>query len=92
VDEQNRSPCASAAAAVVLSCDEVAAVLCRMQGEHQLLARLLYGAGLRITEALQLRVKGVDCAHGAIVGREGKGGLAVRGRVDSITLDDWRPT
>jgi integron integrase len=59
---------------VVLSRDEVTAVLGRMQGEHQLLARLLYGTGLRITEALQLRVKDVDFAHRAIVVREGKGG------------------
>jgi integron integrase len=45
-----------------------------MDGVHQLLARLLYGTGLRITEALQLRVKDVDFAHRAIVVREGKGG------------------
>jgi site-specific recombinase XerD len=34
---------------VVLSVDEVLSVLARLQGEHQLLARLLYGTGLRIT-------------------------------------------
>jgi site-specific recombinase XerD len=45
---------------VVLSQDEVVTVLDRMQGVHQLLARLLYGTGLRITEALCLRVKDVD--------------------------------
>jgi integron integrase len=59
---------------VVLSRDEVAAVLGRMRGEHQLLARLLYGTGMRISEGLQLRVKDVDFAHRAIVVREGKGG------------------
>ena len=41
----------------VLAPDEVAAVLARMSGVHGLLARLLYGTGMRITEGLQLRVK-----------------------------------
>lgn len=41
--------------------------------EHRLLAALLYGTGLRITEALQLRVKDLDFDHRAIVVREGKG-------------------
>jgi site-specific recombinase XerD len=36
----------------VLTRDEVAAVLARMSGVHGLLARLLYGTGMRITEAL----------------------------------------
>jgi integrase len=53
---------------VVLSPAEVAAVLAQFpEGEHALLARLLYGTGLRITEALQLRVKDVDFAWRAAV-------------------------
>jgi site-specific recombinase XerD len=59
---------------VVLSQDEVVTVLDRMQGVHQLLARLLYGTGLRITEALCLRVKDVDFSQRAIYVRQGKGG------------------
>ena len=59
---------------VVLSPDEVQAVLSRLEGVHRLLARLLYGTGLRITEALQLRVKDVDFPQRAIIVREGKGG------------------
>jgi integron integrase len=59
---------------VVLSRDEVAAVLTGLKGEHGLLARLLYGTGMRISEALQLRVKDVDFAHQALIVREGKGG------------------
>ena len=58
----------------VLSRDQVAHVLGLMVGEHALLARLLYGTGLRITEALQLRVKDVDFAHRTLVVRAGKGG------------------
>ena len=45
---------------VVLSVDEVVRVLAMLQGEHRVLAQLLYGTGMRISEALQLRVKDVD--------------------------------
>lgn len=59
---------------VVLARDEVAAVLGGMSGEHGLLARLLYGTGLRLTEGLQLRVKDIDFRMRAVIVREGKGG------------------
>ncbi len=59
---------------VVLSPDEVAAVLGRMEGEHGLVARLLYGTGLRINEGLRLRVKDLDFPQRALFVREGKGG------------------
>jgi integron integrase len=58
---------------VILSVEEVQAVLARMNGEHALLARLLYGTGMRIMEALRLRVKDVDFAHRTLIVREGKG-------------------
>lgn len=58
---------------VVLSQDEVAAVLHGMVGEHRLFAQLLYGTGMRLTEALQLRVKDVDFPHRVIIVRHGKG-------------------
>lgn len=58
---------------VVLSVDEMARVLRGMSGEHLLLAQLLYGTGLRIAEALQLRVKDVDVGQCALIVREGKG-------------------
>jgi integron integrase len=59
---------------VVLSVDEVGALLSNMPlGEHRLLARLLYGTGLRIAEALQLRVKDVDFSQRALIVRAGKG-------------------
>jgi integrase len=59
---------------VVLTPDEVRAVFAHLDGVHLLLARLLYGTGLRITEALQLRVKDVDFGQHAVFVREGKGG------------------
>jgi hypothetical protein len=40
-----------------LSPDEVARLLCFLNGEHRLFAQLLYGTGMRINEGLQLRVK-----------------------------------
>ena len=58
---------------VVLTQDEVQMVLSRLRGTHWLVAGLLYGAGLRIMEALRLRVKDVEFARGEILVREGKG-------------------
>src|SRR6266566_329987 len=50
---------------VVLTREEVRAVLGRMQGTTRLVALLLYGSGLRLLEALTLRVKDIDFARGA---------------------------
>lgn len=58
---------------VVLTRGEVAAVLERMSGAPGLVARLLYGTGLRLMEGVRLRVKDVDFARGEIVVRDGKG-------------------
>jgi integron integrase len=59
---------------VVLSRDEVSRILTLLDGAQRLFAQLLYGTGMRISEALQLRVKDVDFEHSTIVVREGKGG------------------
>ena len=59
---------------VVLTPAEVARVLSRMEGTDRLVASLLYGSGLRLLEALRLRVKDVDFARGEIVVRDAKGG------------------
>ena len=58
---------------VVMTRDEVQAVLSRMDGSVWLVASLLYGSGLRIMECLRLRVKDVDLARCEILVREGKG-------------------
>jgi len=68
------SPTVKTRLPVVLSLDEVTAIVTGLQGEHRLFARLLYGTGMRINEALQLRVKDIDYGHRAIVVRHGKGG------------------
>ncbi len=59
---------------VVLTQTEVAEVLERMQGVHGLMARLLYGTGMRLMEVVRLRVKDVDFECLEIVVRDGKGG------------------
>jgi site-specific recombinase XerD len=58
---------------VVLSTEEVRLVLQEMSGTSWLVASLLYGAGLRLQECLELRVKDLDFDHGEIVVRRGKG-------------------
>ena len=59
---------------VVLTKEELARIFDGLTGEHLLLARLLYGTGMRISEGLQLRVKDIDFGHRAVIVREGKGG------------------
>lgn len=58
---------------VVLTPDEAKAVLAHVRGIAQLVAFLLYGSGLRLLEALMLRVKDVDFGRSEIVVRRGKG-------------------
>jgi integron integrase len=57
----------------VLSPDEVQAILDRMHGVPALAAALLYGAGLRLSEVVQLRVKDIDFDRKEIIVRRGKG-------------------
>lgn len=58
---------------VVLTVSEVQAVLSRLKGTHALIASLLYGGGMRLMEAVRLRVKDVDFLRHEIIVREGKG-------------------
>jgi integron integrase len=58
---------------VVLAREEVRAVLAQLGGTYRLVATLLYGGGLRLLEALRLRVKDVDFARRQLLIREGKG-------------------
>lgn len=57
----------------VLTQPEVRSLLSAVHGVPWLIANLLYGAGLRLTEGLRLRVKDVDFTANHIVVREGKG-------------------
>ena len=59
---------------VVLSRGEIVTLLDQLGGVMALVARLLYGTGMRLMEGLRLRVKDVDFSCGAILVRAGKGG------------------
>lgn len=59
---------------VVLTHEEATRILQLLQGREWLMANLLYGCGLRITECMRLRVKDLDFHQNALIVREGKGG------------------
>jgi integron integrase len=59
---------------VVLTRDEIRRVLQQLQGSSRLVVGLLYGGGLRLNEALGLRVKDLDLERRVITIRHGKGG------------------
>lgn len=65
---------------VVLNAGEVAMVLANLQGIHLLMAKLLYGSGLRLMECVRLRLRDVDFDSRQIMVRNGKGGK------DRVTL------
>lgn len=67
VQRQHRVP-------VVLTTDEVKAIFDVMSGTCQLMAQLLYGAGLRVGECIGLRVKDIDFGAKTLTVRDGKGG------------------
>jgi len=59
---------------VVLTRGEVKQILALLRPPHDLIAQLLYGSGLRISEALRLRVKDIDLVRRSLIVRDGKGG------------------
>ena len=65
---------------VVLTVDEVRRLLAELSGTEWLMASLLYGAGLRLLECAELRVKDVDLAKRELRVRDGKG------RKDRVTV------
>lgn len=88
---------------VVLTKDEVRLVFTWMQGDHLLMARMLYGCGLRLMECIRLRIQDLDFGQNLIYIRDATGGkdrvvalpLSVRGdlqfrveRVKKIHDDD----
>jgi integron integrase len=65
---------------VVFTRDEVARVLAHLEGRNHLVASFLYGSGLRLLEALRLRVRDIDFTMAQLVVRDGKG------RKDRVTM------
>ena len=58
----------------VLTQAEVQRLLAAMTGKHALMAKLLYGGGLRLLEYIRLRIQDIDFGQGLILVRGGKGG------------------
>ncbi len=58
---------------VVLSRTEIQALLAEIEGIHSLIARIMYGGGLRLMEALRLRVQDIDFGNGYLTIRAAKG-------------------
>jgi len=75
---------------VVLTRTEVDAVLNRMHGTNGLIARVLYGSGLRLMEAVRLRVKDLDLERCEILVRDGKGAKDRVTMLPSILMDALR--
>jgi site-specific recombinase XerD len=73
---------------IVLSANEVRALLNELSGVHWLVASLLYGSGLRLMECLRLRVKDIDFAARQILVRGGKGN---KDRVTLLANSSIRP-
>jgi integron integrase len=57
----------------VMTREETLKLIAMMHGTHQLMAKLIYGCGLRVMECIRLRVKDIDFAMNQIVVRDGKG-------------------
>lgn len=72
---------------VVLSRDEVRRVLAQLEGAHWLVCGLLYGSGLRLLEALRLRVLDLDLSRLELTVRQGKGGKDRRTMLAQPMLD-----
>jgi integron integrase len=74
---------------VVLSREEVGRVWSRLPERYGLMARLIYGAGLRLQECMELRIKDVDFERGMLTVRSGKGDKDRRTVLPASLQDVW---
>ena len=74
----------------VLTRDEVGRLLEQIGGTHGLMARLIYGTGMRLAECLELRIKDVDFARREVLVRHGKGGKDRVTMLPQALVDDLR--
>jgi len=70
---------------VVLSAADVRSILAHLKGEYWLIGNLLYGAGLRLTEALQLRVKDVQFEYRQVIVRRARRAIRAAAHGAAIT-------
>lgn len=74
----------------VLTREEALTVIKNLYGVPQLVVKLLYGSGLRLTEGLRLRVKDLDFAQHQIIVRDGKGSKSRVTMLPSSVIDELR--
>jgi len=72
---------------IVLSKDEAQAIINGIPGRRNLITKILYGSGLRISEAVNLRVKDIDLANGGLFVMEGKGYKSRRTLLPTSLID-----
>jgi len=58
----------------VLSVDQVSLIIDQLEGIHKLIVQMMYGSGLRVSEALGLRIQDIDFYKSSVTIRNGKGG------------------
>ena len=73
---------------VVFTPEEASSVIQNLQPPYLLMARLLYGSGLRLMECVRLRIKDVDFHYKTITVRNGKGGKDRVTMLPDLVLDD----
>ena len=77
---------------VVLSMPETMALLSAMSGTPRLMATLIYGGGLRVTECCELRIKDLDFDQGLVVVPRGKGDKDRSTLLAEVGRDELRRT
>lgn len=75
---------------VVLSKTEALETISRLQSLHKLIAQLMYGSGLRVSEAIRLRVKDIDFANGGLFIMEAKGNKSRRTFLPNAAIEPLR--
>ena len=69
---------------IVMTSEEVKAVLANLRGDKWLMASLMFGAGLRLMECLNLRIQDIDSSRNEVLVRDGKGGKVVKSPLDDL--------
>ncbi len=75
---------------IVLSQSEARSILDQLSGRKQLIVKILYGCGLRVSEAVTLRIKDIDIANGRLYVMEGKGYKSRRTLLPSSIIEPLR--
>jgi len=85
-----KRPVASRAVPTVLTREEVGSLFGEMEGKGLLMAKLMYGAGLRVMECVRLRIKDLDFGNRYIVVRGGKGDKDRRAPLPEVLVGELK--